>query len=171
VWPVGVVSTTNTPRRASLTSREKAWKTATSTVHGERSSSSSRARPASSSGGGECPPGVGTTLRLRVDPTDSQPLDLVRKRICQVRRGIRGAQVRGNATPGQLHCERRTKRGLPHTTLAHDHDGAVSGIRDLVDRGSQFRKSITRHRSTSLGAHLVGRSWSLHQRTQRRDAH
>ena len=35
--------------RASLTMREKAWNTATSSVQGERRSSSSRARPASSS--------------------------------------------------------------------------------------------------------------------------
>nr|KEP23678.1 hypothetical protein DA06_05940 [Georgenia sp. SUBG003] len=48
VCPVGAVSMITKRRFASFTAREKAWKTAISSVHGERRSSSRAARPASS---------------------------------------------------------------------------------------------------------------------------
>jgi hypothetical protein len=135
VWPVGAVSSTTTPRRASFTSRLKAWKTATSSVQGERRSSSRSARPSASRSfpawwRARAPCRRGSPPAGRSGSPSALPLSPERTPRCAPRdrwwRGAPGPRVR------QLHRERGRDRGLPHAPLPHHHHQPVPGSGDLV---------------------------------------
>lgn len=142
LWPVGAVSSTTKLLRASLTTRLKAWNTATSSVQGDCRSSSSRALPCSSSAfaaRGHDFVDVGVGLGLGVDAAHLQSFEKAVQRIGHVRGGVGGGEVGAVAA----RCTRPTASasgdGAFTRRLCPGHNEAVADGGEFVGHAGEKR--------------------------------
>ena len=139
VWPVGAVSMTTCSCRPRRSRFEKATNTASSSVHGERRSSSRRSVCSGVEVGGACEFGIDVALGLRtgVDPARRQA---AAQGFVETSCGVGAGQVGGASRCGEPIGERLGDSGLADASLAHDHHDTRSGLGEISDERTEVRQ-------------------------------
>ena len=123
--------------------REKAWKTAISSVQGERKSSSSRARPCASRLRALrrqhlLPVALG--FGVGVDAADRQMLHGAMQRLGEMRGRVGGGEMNRQPATRQFDGDGRRQRRLADAALAHQHDQPMAVGGDVVHQFRQARR-------------------------------